>query len=84
MKLYDQLFGRVNMGVESESLPPGLAVQGFIFLFGLLDDAVLIGLSRLGMHIPGLRWVSPILLGGTVIYMSMQLFRKFFVPRKVS
>lgn len=38
------------------------------FAFSFLDDALLLLLPRLGLHVPGLQWLSPVLLTGTVLY----------------
>lgn len=43
------------------------------FAFSFLDDALLLLLPRLGLHVDGLQWLSPILLGGTVVYWLGQL-----------
>lgn len=38
------------------------------FAFSFLDDALLLLLPRLGLHVNGLQWLSPIMLGGTLLY----------------
>jgi hypothetical protein len=44
------------------------------FLLSLIDDALVLGLSRLGLHIQWLHWLSPIILLFTVVYSVVQLF----------
>ncbi|XGV99525.1 MAG: hypothetical protein ACAF41_11380 [Leptolyngbya sp. BL-A-14] len=43
------------------------------FAFSFLDDALLLLLPRLGLHVDGLQWLSPVLLSGTVAYWLGQL-----------
>ncbi|MCS7031071.1 MAG: hypothetical protein NZL92_06025 [Gloeomargarita sp. SKYG116] len=43
-------------------------------LFGLVDDAVVVGLSRLGCTVPVLKVLSPLILSGTVFYVLVQLY----------
>ncbi|MBW4690487.1 MAG: hypothetical protein KME27_01835 [Lyngbya sp. HA4199-MV5] len=38
------------------------------FALSFLDDALLLLLPRLGLHLDGLQWLSPVLLSGTVVY----------------
>lgn len=44
-----------------------------VFVVGLLDDVLLIALSRLGLHISWLHWLAPVILGCTVIHCVGQL-----------
>ena len=44
------------------------------FALSFLDDALLLLLSRLGLPINGLQWLSPVLLSGTVLYWLGQCF----------
>ncbi len=36
-------------------------MQIFMFALSLLDDALLLGLSRLGINIPWLKWLAPVI-----------------------
>jgi hypothetical protein len=54
--------------MDFENVLPGIMGQLLILLIGLLDDALLFGLSQLGCHIPGLQWLSPILCSGAFLY----------------
>ncbi|MBW4473043.1 MAG: hypothetical protein KME45_22090 [Stenomitos rutilans HA7619-LM2] len=38
------------------------------FAFSFLDDALLLLLPRLGLHVDGLHWLSPVLFSGTLLY----------------
>lgn len=44
------------------------------FALSFLDDVLLLLLPRLGLHIHGLQWLSPVLLSATVLYWIGQLF----------
>ncbi len=48
--------------------------QLLIFILSLADDALLLGLSRLGLHFAWLRWLSPVLTGGMVLHLGWQLY----------
>ncbi|GAC1471172.1 MAG: hypothetical protein NVS2B14_16770 [Chamaesiphon sp.] len=58
------------------------------FLLSFSDDALLLGVSRLGFHWQWLHWLSPITLVGTLLYWTIQLVRhqqsiqKYFKPRE--
>ncbi len=47
--------------------------QLFPFLLSFLDDALLLGLSRLGLHWRWLHWLSPVMQIGTLLYFAIQL-----------
>lgn len=49
--------------------------QVVIFLISLLDDALLIGLSRLGINIPGLQWLPYIVAGGLIVHWTKHFLR---------
>jgi hypothetical protein len=53
----------------------------FPFLFSLLDDVLIVGLSRLGCHLPWLEWLSPVVIAGTAIYFTVQVIRSAFVAK---
>jgi hypothetical protein len=48
--------------------------QVVIFMLSLLDDALLIGLSRLGVNIPGLQWLPYLVVGGFVVHWTKHFF----------
>lgn len=53
----------------------------FPFLFSLLDDVLIVGLSRLGCHLPWLEWLSPAVIAGTAIYFTIQIIRSSLVSK---
>ncbi|MCS6814893.1 MAG: hypothetical protein NZ772_15160 [Cyanobacteria bacterium] len=60
------------MNSNSEDLLPSLLRQCCPLLLGLLDDGLIVGLSRLGCKIPWLEALSPIVISGTVLYLTIQ------------
>lgn len=64
----------------SENLLPNLFRQLLLLLLSLLDDTLVIGLSRLGCKLAWLEWLSPIVIAATVIYTGVQFWRHA-VPR---
>jgi hypothetical protein len=63
------------MDINLDKLFPSFLSQLFPFVLGFLDDALLILLSRLGIHLNGLEWVSPAILSCTVVYWIVQLWQ---------
>jgi hypothetical protein len=59
---------------DSEDPFSNLFRQVFPFLFGLLDDALIVGLSRMGCHLPWLEWLSPLVMTGTLLYIGVQVW----------
>jgi hypothetical protein len=49
-------------------------IQVLLFLVSLLDDALLLGLSRLGINIPYLKWLAPIIF----VALSYQWIRHLY------
>ena len=45
------------------------------FMLSFLDDALLLLLSRLGLHLHWLEWLSPVILSCMVTYWVVQLLR---------
>ncbi|MBV9388612.1 MAG: hypothetical protein JOZ78_19490 [Chroococcidiopsidaceae cyanobacterium CP_BM_ER_R8_30] len=66
------------MSSDSEDPFPSLFRQLLPFLIGLLDDALVVGFSRLGCHIPWLESLSPIVMGCTALYMAVQFWHHGF------
>lgn len=62
------------MSSDSEAPFPSLFRQLLPLLFSLLDDALIVGLSRLGCDIPWLKSLSPIVMGCTALYMMVQFW----------
>lgn len=56
--------------------------KGFPILFSFLDDALLLGFARIGIHLPWLQWLSLILLSATILYWSWRIFH--FLYQKFS
>ncbi|MBD2015991.1 hypothetical protein H6F96_18710 [Microcoleus sp. FACHB-53] len=63
------------MDINQEQLFPCFWSHLFPFVLGLLDDALLLLLSRLGLHLNGLQWLSPVMLSCTVLYWVVQLWQ---------
>lgn len=51
-----------------------VVVQVLLFLLSLLDDALLLGLSRLGINIPYVKWLAPVIF----IALSYQWIRHLY------
>ena len=49
--------------------------KGFPFLFSFLDDALLLGLTKIGVSLPWLQWLGVILLSVTILYWSVRIAR---------
>lgn len=54
-----------------------LLSQLFIFIISLLDDLLLVLLSRWGLHVPWLQWLAPVIFGCTVLHLIWQLLHQF-------
>jgi hypothetical protein len=64
----------LEAGAEADSLKvPSALVQIGFFLLSLLDDAAILGLSRLGIHIPGLNFLGAIVVLAIVAHWMWQL-----------
>jgi hypothetical protein len=58
----------LDVPLDLETETPTALVQVGIFLLSLLDDVAIVGLSRMGIHIPGLNWVGPIVIIVMIIH----------------
>jgi hypothetical protein len=58
----------LDVPLDLEPETPTALVQVGIFMLSLLDDAAIVGLSRMGVHIPGLNWVGTIVIVGMIIH----------------
>ncbi|HEY9798020.1 MAG TPA: hypothetical protein V6D30_20480 [Leptolyngbyaceae cyanobacterium] len=45
------------------------------FLLSFCDDALVLGLSRLGLQIHWLQWLSQMILSCTILYWAVKLWR---------
>lgn len=45
------------------------------FMLSFLDDALLLLLSNLGLHVSWLQWLSPVILICTVAYWAVRILR---------
>jgi hypothetical protein len=62
-------------GLPGEDLAENTGGQrAVLFLVSLLDDALLVGLSRLGINIPYLKWLAPIIF----VALSYQWIRHIY------
>jgi hypothetical protein len=66
------------MDSDSEDPLPNLFRQMLLVLFSLLDDVLIVGLSRLGCHLPWLQWLSPVVITCTVLYLVVQFCRSSY------
>jgi hypothetical protein len=71
------------MDINQDSLINTFLSQLFPFLFSFLDDAFFLGLSRLGIHIQSLQWLSSLILSYTIIYWVFRLLRYAFSPTRL-
>jgi hypothetical protein len=60
----------IYMNLDNQKNLPQL----LIFILSLADDAILLGLSRIGLHFAWLRWLSPILTGGMILHFAWQFY----------
>jgi|GEM_PF-3169228 len=49
--------------------------QGLPIALSFVDDALLLLLTRAGLHLPWLQWLSTVLLTATLLYWSVRLLR---------
>jgi hypothetical protein len=59
---------------ENTGSQRAVIIQVLLFLVSLLDDALLLGLSRLGINIPYLKWIAPIIF----VALSYQWIRHIY------
>ena len=52
--------------------------KGLPLLLSFLDDALLLGLTRIGITLPWLQWLSIILLCATALYWSWRILRVLY------
>lgn len=64
------------MDIDLERVFQSFFTQLLPFLLGFLDDALLLLLSRLGIHFKGLEWLSPVILSCTILYWAVKLWQK--------
>jgi hypothetical protein len=60
---------------DSEDPLPDLFRPCLPLLLSLLDDALIVGLSRLGCEVPWLKALSPLVVGCTTLYLVTQFCR---------
>ncbi|MBD2464973.1 hypothetical protein H6G89_28620 [Oscillatoria sp. FACHB-1407] len=63
------------MNIDLENLSQLVLTSLLPFLISLLDDALLLGLARLGWNLPWLHWLSIILVIVTVTYSVIHLVK---------
>jgi hypothetical protein len=61
------------MDINLESHRVSFLSQLLPFLLSFLDDALLLGLSRIGLHLHWLQWLNPVILICTIMYWVVQL-----------
>jgi hypothetical protein len=62
------------MNLDSEDPFQNFFRHLFPLFFSLLDDALIVGLSRLGCNLPWLEWLSPVVIVCTALYMGVQFW----------
>jgi hypothetical protein len=62
-----------GIDLDTTATSSTMAVQIGIFLLSLLDDAALVGLSRMGLHIPGLNLLGTIVCLGVAVHWCHQI-----------
>lgn len=68
------------MNISLKSLVQNFPNQLLPVLLSFLDDALLLGVSHLGLHLQWLKWLSPVLLYSTFLYWAVQLLRYISKP----
>ena len=70
------------MDIDVDKPFQSLFSQLLPLLVSFLDDVLLIFISNLGLKLPWLQWVSPVILSCTVIYFAVQLFEHLHKQQK--
>jgi hypothetical protein len=52
--------------------------KGLPMLLSFLDDALLLALTRIGIQLPWLSWLSGLLLSATVLYWSWRILHRLY------
>lgn len=63
------------MNIDLENVSQLLLASLLPFLISLIDDALLLGLARLGWNVPWLQWLSIILVIVTVTFSVIHLVK---------
>ncbi|MEM9008550.1 MAG: hypothetical protein AAGE59_34195 [Cyanobacteria bacterium P01_F01_bin.86] len=63
------------MRSDTFSLFQTVLQKGFPVIFSFLDDALLLGLTKIGISVPWLQWLSLILLSATILYWTFRIAR---------
>jgi hypothetical protein len=63
------------MDINPESSLHSFLSPSLLLVLSFLDDALVLGLSRLGLHIPGLEWLYPVFISCGIVYGVVQLCR---------
>ena len=70
------------MDIDPESSFKNIFIQLLSLGFSFLDDAILLGLSQLGVHCASLEWLSKILLIGTLLYSTRGIWSGQYWSKK--
>ncbi|WP_416672437.1 hypothetical protein [Egbenema bharatensis] len=71
------------LAIDIEDPFPNIVRQSAVFCFSLLDDLLVVLLSRLGCHISWLEWLSPVVMGCTGIYLLVQFGRSAYAAKLI-
>ena len=71
------------MNIEPEIPLNNLLTKVLPFLLSFLDDALLLGLSRLGLHLHWLHWLSPVVLSCTLVYWAVGIGKSLYHRSKI-
>lgn len=72
------------MRSDSFDLLQTVLQKGLPVLFSFLDDALLLGLTKIGVNLPWLEWLSGLLLSAAIIYWSFRIIRFFYQNYRVN
>lgn len=66
--------------MRSDILPllHSITQKGLLVLSSFLDEILLLGLNKMGINLPGLQWISVLLLWGAILYWSLRLARVLY------
>ena len=72
------------MRSDSFDLLQTVLQKGLPVLFSLLDDALLLVLTKIGVNLPWLQWLSGLLLIAAILYWSFCIIRFFYQNSRVN
>lgn len=58
--------------------------QSWLLLLSFCDDALVLGLSQIGLHIQWLKFISQVILGCTILYWAIKAWKNRHIFGKVT